>query len=441
MYSLDSRFSLYCRRPLITAVVLIFSVAVLSSCRKEPRDTTPPRISITSPNVNATFYYQNTIEIEAEISDDRNIERVLVEIISPSNVRFLQSTAFYPNTSQTNVRWTAVHDDLFLESGTYLIKITANDGENKAIGFGEIQLVAAPRLLERVCIVSSDNTSSTIDTLNGTMLQPWLNYGHAYRFGGIDARSNLLVISGENPTSLSSYIYPEMTTESSVLPSSAASLTAFHHDRQGQKFYWGDISGNLFVSDRNGSRAFSSIGFGYPLKVIYTSTEHVIAVARSTDNSTSYLNIYPKSSSFPSHSMTIDWEVTGAVPLASNEELIVLSGNENDTGHFAYFNLNTSAINENFSFYDNSVVSALYAGEGNDLYAIQGAGIVRYTNNFSSYSIQTNSHPSKLVYDDLFHTVWTVENDGVHRYNDALTQELLHVPMSNAGDIWLKYNK
>jgi hypothetical protein len=225
------------------------------------------------------------------------------------------------------------------------------------------------------------------------------------------------------------------------LPGNATTLSAFHHDREDGKFYWGDQNGNLFVTDNNGSRAFSSLGLGLPVQVIQTSTQQVIAIARSADNSSSQINVYPKNSGFPSHSITVDWEVTGAIPLASNEQLIVLGGNAGGTGQFAYFNLSTSAINENFSFYDNSSVSALHEGEGNDFYAIQSSGVVRYVNNFSSYSILENNHPTKLVYDDLFHTVWTVESDGVHRFNDGLTEEILHVPIANANDVWLKYNK
>ena len=177
------------------------------------------------------------------------------------------------------------------------------------------------------------------------------------------------------------------------------------------------------------------------MKVIHTSEQRVIVVGRSADNSTSYLQVYPKSSGFPSHSITVDWEVTGAVPLAGNEQLIVLAGNSDGEGYFAYFNLSTSAINENFNFYDHTLVSALYAGDGNELYAIQSSGVVRYVNNFSSYSVNTDSHPARLVYDDLFHTVWTVENDGIHQFNDALTAEIRFIPMTNAVDVWLKYNK
>ncbi|MFM7233224.1 MAG: hypothetical protein ACKOZM_01460 [Flavobacteriales bacterium] len=178
-----------------------------------------------------------------------------------------------------------------------------------------------------------------------------------------------------------------------------------------------------------------------PIDVITVSTNHVVAITHASDNSTSYIQVYRKDNGTPLMNLTAGWEITGAVSLGSDGQLFILGGNSGGEGYFAYLNLNTSSLNENFSFYENSPISGLFKGIGNDFYAIQSSGLVHYVNNFSNYTVNGNSHPSKVVFDDLNQNIWTVEPDGVHLFNSTLTSELLQIPLSDALDVWLFYNK
>ncbi|MFM7726444.1 MAG: hypothetical protein ACKO7B_07065, partial [Flavobacteriales bacterium] len=150
MYSRSQHFLLSNRHTLFWAIAVAL---LIGGCHKEKCDTNPPVIRFLEPTANSTFYYLETFAVKADVADDRILKKVLLEVNSASNQRYLQSQTMYPNTQQTSIQLPVVHDDLYLESGTYYIKITADDGENESIAFREIQLIAAPRTLDRVGIV------------------------------------------------------------------------------------------------------------------------------------------------------------------------------------------------------------------------------------------------------------------------------------------------
>jgi hypothetical protein len=143
----------------------------------------------------------------------------------------------------------------------------------------------------------------------------------------------------------------------------------------------------------------------------------------------------------PQLTLSVDWDIVDAITLQSDEQFIILAGNNNGAGTFAYLNLNTGAINTNFNFYDTSPVSSICAGDGDDFYAIQASGIVRYVNNFSSYATNNTLHPEKIIYDDLNHALWAIDASGIHQLNESITQETGQLTISGARDLWLKYNK
>jgi hypothetical protein len=80
-------------------------------------------------------------------------------------------------------------------------------------------------------------------------------------------------------------------------------------------------------------------------------------------------------------------------------------------------------------------------GAGDDFYAIQADGIVRYVQNFSSYSIYNSLQPDRLIFDDLNHALWAIDASGIHQLNESITQETGLLTISGARDLWLKYNK
>jgi len=441
MYSLHSIKSLYCRWLYLLAITGLLMTVLFVSCRKEPRDTVPPVITITAPSGGQTFYYQNIISIQANVTDDSRLDDITVEITNTDNSRVLQSHNITPTSKEQSIQVSIVHDDLYLPSGDYTIKVKAFDGENTGYAFQEIRIVEAPRLLERIFIVHPNGASTSIDSLHNGTLIPWLNFDGDYAFGGIDSRNNQLVACSTNPAQLSSLTYPDLEMLQAAFPNGQNELTAFYHDRRAHQFIWGNSSGELFVTDRSGSRQFSNVDASDRITQITATNSVIIAISASTSSTTNYIDVYPRNSGMPQLTLSVDWDIVGAITLQSDEQFIILAGNNNGAGTFAYLNLNTGAINTNFNFYDTSSVSSVCAGDGDDFYAIQASGIVRYVNNFSSYATNNTHHPEKIIYDDLNHALWAIDASGIHQLNESITQETGQLTVSGARDLWLKYNK
>ena len=441
MYSLQLEKSLYCRKLLKRLIYVLLCALAMLSCSKENRDTTPPIINLSSPTAGHIFYYQNTIPVRALVSDETHLESVSVEITSTYNTRVYAPHDFSPTHKDLQVDLSISHDDLYLPSGTYHVKITASDGNNTHYAFQEIQLIEAPRTLDRTIIIRSNAGTTAIDSLSNNSLTPWLSFAGNYAFGGIDSRTNQLVACSASPSELSSLSYPDLESLLTPFPTTPNELTAFHHDKVQHQFIWGNSIGQLLITDLTSSRLFSYVNASNRIKCITTSREHIIAISEAATGSTNYIDVYPRSNGIPLLTLSVDWEITGVIPLPSDEHFFILAGNSSGQAHFAYLNLNTGAINENFNFYDQSSVSSIIAADGDDFYTIQSNGVVRYINNFSSFSLNDTQHPDKLIFDELNHALWTIDNVGIHQFNEALTNETANIPISGVSDLWLKYNK
>jgi hypothetical protein len=413
----------------------------LQACRKEAHDTTPPLIHFSSPTAGQTFYFQDNIPIEALVSDETQLTSVTVDIMNSSDVRVLDSHEFHPDNKQLQIDLSISHTDLYLPSGTYHVKIKASDGENDSYAFQEIQLIEAPRTLDQIFIVRPGAGTASIDSLHGSTLLPWFNFSGNYAFGGIDSRNNQLVASSTDASELVSFTYPDLEPLPSTLPNIQNEITAFYHDNNQHQFIWGNNVGQVFITDQLGSRLFSYIYASGRIKCITATNQHIIVISQASSGNTNYIDVYPRSIGIPSLTLQVAWEITGAIPLKSDWHFFVLGGNNNNQGYFAYLNLNTGAINENFNFYDQSTVSSMIAADGDDFYAIQSNGIVRYINNFSSFSFNDALHPNKLIYDDLNQALWAIDAAGVHQFNESLTNETAFIPLIGATDLWLKFNK
>ena len=162
---------------------LIWLCAV--ACDKHDHDTASPIIRIETPTTGTIFYFGNSIQIDAIISDDIKLESVQLDITDAQNNRYLQSQSFFPTENSFQLSYSLTHNDLYLANGTYYVRITASDGENQQIVFREIQLIEAPRLQERIFIIRENGTSTLIDTLQENTLVPCLDLATAYSFGGI----------------------------------------------------------------------------------------------------------------------------------------------------------------------------------------------------------------------------------------------------------------
>ena len=437
MYSLVCRFCLLFQRANYAWLVLL-SFLLAAGCKKRNQDEVFPSIRIDSPTIGQMFFYLNTIDINASITDDRKLESVIVEVTNAQNVRYLESKTFYPDDKTFELNYTITHDDLILPSGTYYIRIRSSDGENETTVFREIQLIEAPRILERVFIIRDIGVATAIDTLQGGILSPCITYPQSYLFGGIDSHSQQLVACGNSATSLMGFLYPEFETLNTGFPPTNENITAFYHDKIHHCYFWGTQEGNLWRTSINGTQLFATIG-NAPVSRIGIHSNVIIAASEGPTGN--YLYVVRNDNGVIETALPFNWEMEGMIEMTSEPNRVLLIGNENGTAHFVWLNLTTSAFNEVFNFYESSLVQSVCDGNGNDFFVVHSSGLAQYTNLMSNYTVNGNLIPAKLIFDDLQQSLWAITPNQLHRLDESGQSVVQTIAAPDIQDLWFKYNK
>jgi hypothetical protein len=429
-------YSLRWANPLLLCLCLC-----LAGCDRKKQDPFPPTIEVYSPLTGAIFYYQNTIAINAEVRDNVKLESITLEITDAQNNRYLDSKTYLPQGNSFILEYTISHTDLYLTSGSYFVRITASDGENTLITFREIQLMEAPRVLERVFVVRENGSASSIDTLGESNVLPCQSYNHPYLFGAIDSRSQQLVACSNSPSTLLSRSFPDFLELSTAFPPTNEVLTAFYHDKNGHRFFWGSQTGTIWKTDLYGTQAFASLGQGAKVIAMGSSPSHLIVITENANNNERYVHALRADNGIAETSLAVGWEAMGVVAMDSDNQRVLLIGNEGNVARFQWFNLATSALNEVFNFYESSTILSVCDASGNDFYTIQANGIVRYSNLLGSFNT-TNSVPAeKLFFDDLSNTLWAIAPNTLYQLDATGTSVLRTASTPGIIDVWLKYNK
>ncbi len=437
MYSLVGRFCLSLAHSPYARILALF-LLLLQACRNRDEDNQAPAIQVESPSVGSIFYYLNTINVRANVLDNKQIELITLEITDSENIRFLEPKEFYPSSNVFDINYTITHNNLYLPSGTYYVKITATDGENESMVFREIQLIEAPRVLERTFVARSLVGTTTIDTLHNNSLMQCIDYSQQYLYGGIDSRTQQLVVCSDEPSSLLSFSYPEFQPLSTSFPPTNETITAFFHDKKHQSFFWGTQQGNLWRTNASGTQLFTSTG-NAPVRTIGAHSNYILAETEGITNN--YIHVIRNDNGIIETVLSFNWELKGIIELQSENNRVLLIGNENNASRFSWLNLNTGAFNEVFNFYDSSPVLSVCDGSGNDFYTVHANGLAHYSNVLDNYTINAALVPTKLVHDDLQHVLFAVNQDELLLLNETGQNILQTIATPGILDVWLKYNK
>jgi len=427
MYSLLARFCLY------ACAILLFL-----GCRKRNEDSVSPVIQLEIPTTGATFYYLNNIPIRASIKDDMQLVSVTIEITNAQNIRFLESETFGPDNKTFDLSYNISHNDVYLTSGTYYVKITANDGENESIAFREIQLIEAPRILERIFIVRNNGSATTIDSLYNNTLFPCFNFNQTYLFGGIDSRSQQAVISSNDVSSMESFSFPDFEILNTAFPLSNEIVTAFYHDKDQHTFLWGTNQGNIWKTTPNGTFLFATTT-NAPVLTIGSHSNYIIAASQAVNDN--YIYVIRKDNGVIETALPFSWALKGIVELDSENNRALLIGNEGNSSYFVWLNISTAAFNEVYSFYNDSPVQSACDGGGNNFYVVHENGLTLYSNLLASYSTNEQLIPDKLIYDELNQALWAVEQNQLLLLDESGMTTTQTIAAPGMKDLWLKYNK
>lgn len=171
-------------------------IFILISCKKDKKDTQPPVITFTSPGAGQAFgfvldsvsgKYHLPIRVTAGVSDNVHLSLVYVTLTDMNHTP-VQNSDKVPVTS-ASFTVDIVYDvtEFRLQTGAYLIQITADDGYNTVSSFQPITITESPTLWLGYCInlKSSPLAISRYDSLKSQSLLPVsLTSYNGMKYGG-----------------------------------------------------------------------------------------------------------------------------------------------------------------------------------------------------------------------------------------------------------------
>ncbi|MHB8261286.1 MAG: hypothetical protein ACYDCN_08860 [Bacteroidia bacterium] len=252
---------------LLIRTSLLLLLFVLANCKKDKKDKIPPVIVFNSPTGQPTYNYSldptlktytMTIAVGARVSDNKYLSSVSVMLTDLNHVP-QQGSVNVPIAS-TDFTFNLSYEvtQFHLQSGTYYIQITADDGYNTTAAYQPITVIESPTLLWGYCAVlkSAPNVVSYYDTsaLNHSTISLTQPY-NGMRYGGYNEQ---LYINGNNSQSFQAITMQPQTTQlayNASATSSQQNYTCLYTD--GYKPYIGFYNGDIYSFTNNGSYSTS----------------------------------------------------------------------------------------------------------------------------------------------------------------------------------------
>lgn len=156
-----------------------------SSCKKE--DKTYPTIEIREPQSGKSFAYEDTIRVQAIITDHDG--RASVRVMKGSSVINLSWKKVFDNGREMDFE--IYYDERYLEAGEYDLKLSASNGENKSSEFLKILLEELPRRRKGVVALAEAGGDATLIKYknDGTLSSVSLDGDYAFlAFSGFQER-------------------------------------------------------------------------------------------------------------------------------------------------------------------------------------------------------------------------------------------------------------
>lgn len=421
---------------LLLMALVIFA---LHGCKKEKVDNQLPQIVIHSPTPGSSFHPEDIIPVSATITDDNRIEKVRVQIVNAAGQSFMQTKEFFPDGNSYELHTSFLHNDLYLSTGPYYVKITAFDKDNEKIEFRQIQLTEVPVQLMNILLIRSAGSGSYIDTLSGSSIHPYAGLNHSHHIGAINSRHQL-ILSAEDD-------------ELNILRTSDLSVVSTHghfnstvinaiNDEYSQNLYSTTIDGYIYEINQYGSTSIYAYFDQQSIRDLLITRDYIFLYHHNLSHTQRSISVIKKSTRNVVQSLPVpvQFNLVKMIFLGS-EDKILLVGNEDNSGKFIYYNRNTNALNEIYTFYNHSHVFNAWNTSPNRFIVAQHDGLVNYTYNLNMLNTGIAIEPHKLIYEKISDLLYAYNETGVYVFNTNASSIINFIPYADCKDLMILYNK
>ena len=135
--------------------------AVVIGCQPDA-DEIPPVVIVDTPVENQSVQVPETLKVRAAISDEKALCQVAVTLLDANQIPVAAPISQSVEGSRFNLEVDYPITDLYLESGTYYLRISAFDGTNQGKALVALALGGVPKMLQEVVVVTQTGTNQLV---------------------------------------------------------------------------------------------------------------------------------------------------------------------------------------------------------------------------------------------------------------------------------------
>lgn len=281
-------------RNLLTSLAFVFALAVLLYACKKEEDTVPPIVNISSPYENQFFEVHDTMSVSATVSDESVLKSISVVLVNEDMIPVQEVREVTVNQKEEQFSLQEVIYDIYLESGTYYIRVSASDGYNTTNNYRKVSITAAPRERKGICFISGENSSVAVLVAdNALVITPKIVLQGDYSASAVNSYYQDLYVAGKHTGHATAVVLGPGSVKWAipVIQGSAPYFTNVYND--GNYAYISYYDGNLRGYDHNGVLKYTATAAQnfYPVKSLHHE-EYILTEQRDMTSPVRKLVVY-----------------------------------------------------------------------------------------------------------------------------------------------------
>lgn len=411
---------------------------------KEVVDDVSPQITVWLPQAESQFTTGDTIDIAAFFEDETQLAWVQVTLVDTENKPLLGPLSLSPNGSNYKLNAQYILNDPLLESGSYMLRFSANDGTNTRNIFVAVNVQSAPRIFMYPVVVTrlAGQGFGVYRYDSASKWKLFFSSSEKFQQSAIAGEFSQLYLRSQHPGSIKTIHLDDGKVLWEINAEATAAGRYFESIRYSYPFlYVAYREKGLEAYDSKGYTTFASVTpKGTYARYMVATNNYIIAVLNDNFDKRSYLATFHKTSGML---MNVRYIVGSPVALFHIADDNVLSvGNNGNSGVLAAYQAAENRYVELRQINDEIFKDAEQLDKIHCVIATS-KHILAYRTDLNSLTVFAEGYQATdLAYDNTQRRVFTIRNNAldIFEYPSGIRINSVKTP-DTAKAVHLVFNK
>jgi hypothetical protein len=427
----------------LAIAICSFTISSIISCKKE--DKQAPEVRIIKPYRDIELYQGDTLLIEADLKDNKELKRVRYSIHDENGVSAVPATAQDISGKELKVFNFLIIDNPTLSTGDYTLQVAASDGANEGKAFLRLKIYASSRKLKGVFVITTPGAQTTklykADSSLTTLLPAGTLTGD-FADAALNPGTQQLITIGYNTGKIISTDARSLNEKWSQPSIYGGSLPSFFHVNYFEReVYISSYDGFIRTYNEagvvNGTVAVNS-GF-YPRKALRNDDKFIIE-QKLFSGSSRQIAVYYAASGALMQNTPVSFDVCDILYKDSDRYLVF--GNDNTQAKMWMYEVNSNGTWEPKTMPSGKINRAIRINSNEFIIAHENA-IYKYEYNVNSLTtFIAISGSSDIAYDETKKLLFVANGNQlrIYNYQNGSLNSVVNCP-ENIKRICIWYNK